>query len=1011
MIIPRHYENLSILHEHTEPCRSYYIPASVRMDDLVEHREHSDRFFLLNGQWQFRYDKSIYDLTEECYNITDDTEGYDFVEVPGMWQNYGYDSHQYTNFRYPFPFDPPYVPEDNPCGTYQCRFPYEKETTAEKVYLNFEGVDSCFYVWLNGSYVGYSQVSHSTSEFDVTGYVVHGENQLTVLVLKWCDGSYLEDQDKFRMSGIFRDVYLLKRPAQHIRDYFIRTTYTKECAHIEAEVDFCGNAFPVTVKLYDENGILMDETEVRGGSAALQVDDPKLWNPEMPYLYTIVFESEGEVITDRIGIRKIHIAGEVVYVNDVPVKFRGVNRHDSDPVTGFVISMEQMKKDLLLMKQHNVNAIRTSHYPNSPVFYQLCDQYGFFVIDEADIESHGPVERFYKDNLEETKHRRWNEWISDNPEYTPAVIDRVQRCVIRDKNRPCVVIWSMGNESGYGCTFEESLKWVKRYDPSRLTHYESAFYKSGRRKYDYSNLDLYSRMYASIPEIEEYLDQKPDKPYILCEYSHAMGNGPGDLEDYFALFQKDARLCGGFVWEWCDHAVFHGMTEEGKAKYYYGGDHGEVVHDGNFCMDGLVYPDRIPHTGLLEFKNVYRPVRIESFDQESGAWILRNYLDFTDLKDVLTITCEITRDGEPIWCEDLNCPSIRPHETGSIRFHPEVPATGKVYARLIYKTKADKNRIPKGFVLGFDEVLLNNDDGRNQTAVRLLESKKMEACVEILEEQEVYLRVRGMNFSYLYDKRTGLWKELSYCGQTITDRPMEVNIWRAPTDNDRNIQEEWRRARFDQAKARAYETSWEQTDGMVRIHTRMSMSAPVIQPILFMDTVWTIDGEGRIRVHMDVKKDREFPFLPRFGFRLFLKKEFQRVSYYGMGPVESYCDKHRASWHGRFCADIIDMHEDYIKPQENGSHFDCAYVSVEGPAGIFSAADMNPFSFQISVYTQEELTDKQHNFELEPCGSTVLCIDYKQSGVGSNSCGPELAEIYQLKEDHFQFNMNFIMKK
>lgn len=1010
MIIPRHYENLSILHEHTEPDRSYYIPASRRIDDLIEHREYSDRFLLLNGEWKFRYYKSIYDLTMTFYDLHENTTDYDTITVPGTWQNCGYDTHQYTNFRYPIPFDPPYVPQDNPCGTYLYDFEYEPDKNAPRAYLNFEGVDSCFYVWLNGSYVGYSQVSHATSEFDVTDQITAGQNRIAVLVLKWCDGSYMEDQDKFRMTGIFRDVYLLKRPEQHIRDYFIRTTHTNERAKIQMDISFHGEKIPVKVTIFNQDREPETQDLLYDCSIHMVIDHPQLWNPEMPYLYTIVMETEHEVITDRIGIREIHIADSVVYFNGIPIKFRGVNRHDSDPITGFTIGIEQMKKDLFLMKEHNINAIRTSHYPNSPVFYHLCDQYGFYVIDEADNESHGPVERFYKDHLEETKHRRWNEWISDNPDFIEATLDRTKKCVIRDKNRPCIVVWSMGNESGYGCTFEESLKWVKSYDPSRLTHYESAFYKSGRRKYDYSNLDLYSRMYPSITEIQNYLSQNPDKPYILCEYCHAMGNGPGDLEDYFHVFQNDARMCGGFVWEWCDHAVYHGTTAGGKAKYYYGGDHGETIHDGNFCMDGLVYPNRTPHTGLSEYKNVHRPVRLESFDQENSKAILHNYLDFTNLKDAISLHFEVSHDGNIIQSGDLESPSIKPHASGELFVHPEIPACGKVYLKLLWLAKKSTSIIPEGFELGFDEILLKNKDNRNQAAVSLMHTQPASDSIQVTEETDAFLFLHGVDFDYIFDKRTGLWKDLTFNKQQIMTRPLEVNIWRAPTDNDRLILEEWTRARYDQTNTRSYKTSWHAEDGQLKIHSRMALTAPVIQPILHMDTEWTVLCDGSIHVRMNVKKDPEFPFLPRFGLRLFLAPEFNRISYYGMGPLESYCDKHKAAWHGLFSEMISDMHEDYIRPQENGSHYDCDYISVFGKDYSFSAVGTKPFSFQTSIYTQEELTVKPHNFELEPSGSTVLCLDYKQSGVGSNSCGPELAEQYQLNECEFLFEMNLIIK-
>ena len=627
MIVPRYYEDLSVLHDNTMPARAYYMPASKRMDDLVEHRELSDRMQLLNGTWKFQYFDSIYDMKDAFYEDGYSVEGFDEIKVPSVWQMAGYDTHQYTNIRYPFPFDPPYVPQDIPCGAYVHTFDYARDDAAPKAYLNFEGVDSCFYVWLNGTYVGYSQVSHMTSEFDVTDVLREGENRISVLVMKWCDGSYLEDQDKFRMSGIFRDVYLLKRPEKGIRDYRITTQLDSDIARINLTAAFY-EPTEVRVKLEDKNGAVVSEGVIsESGEATFEIVDYTLWNTENPYLYTIILETEQEVIVDHIALRKIEIKNQVIYLNGQKIKFRGVNRHDSDPVTGFTISMEQIKTDLTLMKQHNFNAIRSSHYPNAPFFYEMCDRYGFMVIDEADIEAHGPFMLYRKEDTDYNRFKRWNEKIADDPAWEAAIVDRVKLMVERDKNRFCIVMWSMGNESAYGCNFEKALAWTKEFDPKRITQYESARYRNYDVTYDYENLDLYSRMYPALTEIEEYLEKDGSKPFLLVEYCHSMGNGPGDFEDYFQMIQAEDKMCGGFVWEWCDHAIAHGVAENGKTIYAYGGDHGEVIHDSNFCMDGLVYPDRRIHTGLLEYKNVYRPARVVSYDAASGELVLHNYMD------------------------------------------------------------------------------------------------------------------------------------------------------------------------------------------------------------------------------------------------------------------------------------------------------------------------------------------------------------------------------------------------
>ncbi len=1014
MIVPKHYENLQVLHENTMPDRSYFIPASRVMDTLAEHRELSDRIQMLNGEWKFRYYESIYDLKDFFFEKDYDASTYDRVTVPGVWQNYGYDTHQYTNIKYPFPFDPPYVPQDNPCGAYICEFQYEKDDAAPKIYLNFEGVDSCFYVWMNGSYIGYSQVSHSTSEFDVSDYIKEGGNVMAVLVLKWCDGSYLEDQDKFRMSGIFRDVYLLKRPQEGVFDYFIRTSQQENQASVHMKLDYFHTVVPTEITICDDAGkiIARQSVEARGEEkeylTEFTIDNPVWWSPEHPYLYTVVIETASETITDRIGIREICVKDRVVYFNGMPIKFHGINRHDSDPVTGCTIDVAQMKKDLFLMKQHNFNAIRTSHYPNAPMFYQLCDEYGFLVIDEADNESHGPAELYYADDDWDNKSRRWNEPISDNPDFIESTLDRTKKCVQRDKNRPCVVIWSMGNESAYGCTFEEALKWTREFDPSRLTHYESAFYRSNKRKYDFSNLDLYSRMYPSFEEMEEYLQNEPDKPFILCEYCHAMGNGPGDLEDYFQMFEENEIMCGGFVWEWCDHAIYHGWAENGKAMLLYGGDHEEKVHDGSFCMDGLVYPDRTPHTGLLEYKNVYRPARVEKFNQNTGEVTLRNYMDFTDLKEYVDIRYEVNCDGELVESGKLECPSIAPHKCGVIKLEVSVSKMGRNYVKLIYHRKESDAILAEGHVLGFDEILLENEDGRNQTALQLLNGRTLAASKIEVAEEDARLILQGETFCYEYDKRRGLFDCMMYEGKALLDKPVDVNIWRAPTDNDRSIKLEWMRAHYDWAKVRAYETSYGVTDNRLTIRSKMSMSAPTVQKMLEIEAEWTILDDGTVDVTMDVKRNPEFPELPRFGLRLFLNKELDQVTYYGMGPMESYCDKHRASYHGRFDSKVADMHEDYIRPQENGSHYDCDYVTVTGNGYGITAVSPQPFAFNASVYTQEELTEKGHNYELVPSGSTVWCLDYAQNGIGSNSCGPRLRSQYRLDEEVFQYRMRLI---
>lgn len=1122
MIIPHHYENLHILHENTMPDRNYYIPAGKAYSTSLDARDHSDRVQFLNGTWKFRYYDSIYNLQDEFYSEGYDVSGFDDIPVPSVWQMHGYDYHQYTNVRYPFAFDPPYVPKDNPCGAYVTDFDYDQNEDAPLAHLNFEGVDSCFYVWLNGRYVGYSQVSHSTSEFDITEFIRNGSNRLCVLVLKWCDGSYLEDQDKFRMSGIFRDVYILKRPTGSVFDYFIRTSCDdiKNPTKADVIIDFtaftgyASGAKPeagvgkgvdsdinIEVTILDADGRICSsgcvkceicvqgdantnadegKTAASSSSITLSIDSPVLWNAEKPYLYTVIIRCAGEVITDRIGIREITIENKIVYINGMPIKFHGVNRHDSDPVTGFTISREQIIRDMSLMKQHNVNAIRTSHYPNVPYFYELCDKYGFYVIDEADIEAHGPSELFYSDNSWENKAARWNEPIANNPEFCESILDRIRRCVIRDKNRASVVIWSMGNESAYGVTFEEALAWVKSYDSSRLTHYESAQYTDDKRKYDYSNLDLYSRMYPSISEMAEYIDGDGDKPYILCEYCHAMGNGPGDLEDYFQFFDTHETTCGGFVWEWCDHAIYRGKAANGKDMYAYGGDSDETIHDGNFCMDGLVYPDRRPHTGLLEFKNINRPVRITGYDETNGVLTLHNYMDFTDIRDYLTMSYEVTCDGQIIASGNIDVPSVAPHGDGTISLHPvtntQKPLSGlsaashadvsdnsdvvgcsnvvecsdvadctkdiithRMFLRVVYRTACDSTFVKEGDVLGFDEIELGSqkqktDEIQNKTQYldktqtldetqyltgQNMSSRNITSAPLHISETNTEFVISGSNFEYRFDRNTGNFAGIVVDGQELLSAPCDKTIWRAPTDNDRNIKNEWFRAHYDMVSERTYETSCIIKNDLAVITCTSCLSAPTVQPVLRINAEWTVSAEGTITSGMHVAKNPEFPVLPRFGVRMILKEDMQNINYIGMGPYESYIDKHHASWHGSFSASIDEMHEDYIMPQENGSHFDCSYVQISAPGASdmsdrtthsITVTSAEPFSMNASPYTAEELTNAAHNYELPESNKSVLCIDYRQNGIGSNSCGPELDEKYRFDEDEWEFGFTMHVK-
>ncbi|MBQ8971531.1 MAG: beta-galactosidase [Clostridia bacterium] len=967
------HEDPSRLHVNTLPPHAYFVPFSRRASAMEGDAEQSDRYQSLNGTWRFAWFDSFEYVPEEfSHEIAAET-----IQVPSVWQTQGYDRHQYTNVRYPFPFDPPYVPVENPCGLYVRNFDAVPRKGIRQV-LCFEGVDSCMYVWVNDRFVGFSSVSHSPSEFDITDFLISGENTLSVLVLKWCYGSYFEDQDKFRMSGIFRDVYILERSEGGIRDFFIHTDLNAERTKAQVRVDLTlPEKTPVEYRVYDAQGDELLNGRSDGRGIEFTLNHISLWSSENPYLYTLALLCDGEVIAEPFGLREIRVENGVVKLNGQSIKFKGVNRHDSDPVLGYAVRKAQMLNDLTIMKQHNINAIRTSHYPNHPEFAKLCDRYGFYLIDESDIETHGVTQRGYGYNPEDYN------LMADDPKYGAAILDRVQRCVHRDKNRASVVIWSMGNESGHGVNFDRALQWTKEFDPSRLTHYERASFPPKGQEINRTHLDLYSRMYPSIQEIDEYFEKdEVGKPYILCEYAHAMGNGPGDLEDYFRCFDRHEGHCGGFIWEWCDHAIDMGNTIDGRKKYYYGGDFGEFPHDGNFCMDGLVYPDRTPHTGLKEYKNVLRPVRVIEEDLRAGRFQLRNMMDFTNLSEELEMTYIIRQNGKDIYEGALSEAQldVPPHESRLIQIEYPKSLKGDFAILFLSYQRFDSPLVPAGTLLG--QVQL----GRQRFEAPQREEGVLD--VEIKQLHNVIL-LDGENFHYVYRPAKVGFDCLNYENVSILEKPMELNIWRAPTDNDRNIRLQWQDFGYDRGIPRGYETQIERQDGGILLTTRFSIGAVYLPNIVEGTARWFVHMNGVIDVSIQAKRREDAPPLPRFGLRMFLPKHAEDVEYFGYGPYESYNDKHRASVKHLYKARVNQLFENYLKPQENGSHYNCNYLNVSGISGGVEIAGEG-FCFNASHYTQEELTRKAHSFELQHSGYTVLCVDAFQNGIGSNSCGPKL---------------------
>ena len=1010
-----YHEDTSFLHIGTESPRAYFVPTSPGFDGYSPYDwTSSDRLTLLDGEWDFAFFPDYQSAMAVLDTITDDD--YAKIPVPSCWQFYGYDRHQYTNVRYPIPLDPPFVPDENPTGIYRRKVMIAGEDGMRK-YILFDGVDSCFYLYINGKFCGYSQVSHSTSEFDITDYVHGGENEIKVVVLKWCDGTYLEDQDKLRMSGIFRSVYILSRPADHIVDFRVSSSLGGDYADVRVEVRKSNPALQYRAVISDGDSEYLPASEDEGG-VSFAIPSPKLWNAEEPYLYRLELCTDCESIVRYIGIKTVSIKDSVFLVNGKSVKLKGVNRHDSDPYTGATVSPEQLIKDLILMKRANINTIRTSHYPNAPWAYDLYDKYGFYVVAEADVEAHGNV--FFHTrgplsggtNPRDSRERLFFDdpvygRMMDDPQFAEPVRDRIERSYEREKNAASVVMWSLGNESGYGTALEAAAKWLRSRCADAVIHYEGIIHKNPAKDYDYSDIDVYSRMYPSPAVCEHYARHHlMDKPFFCCEYMHSMGNGPGDIEEYWDLFYGYDNLMGGCAWEWCDHAVYLGKDDDGRDKFGYGGDFGELYSDGNFCVDGLVSPERNVKPGLAEYANVLRPMRTSLVSWNDGIVTLsvRNMLDFQDASARYAIGYELIENGVSKGLRTLPGLSIRPHESGILRLKPAFSEDAVMKAiRVVYLLKEDELYAPKNQEMGFDYIKLEEDYSFLSEPIRVMSDTAVRDGVKDMV-------ILAGNAEWVFSKVSGLPVSLKVAGRELFTSPLSFNIWRAPVDNDMYRRAEWQHCAYDIAQSKLYSFSWENLeDGSVQIRTCHGIMPPGYQRIADVRSVWRIDKAGELSVDMDVTRSPDYPDLPRFGIRLFLDPAFDDACYYGRGPIESYQDKRRASYDGLFSYKVSEAVCPYIKPQEYGSHADTRMVRLSSCSGRLSVVSLSrPFSFSALRYSQEQLTGKMHDYELKSEDRISVCIDYKQDGIGSNSCGPDLDREYAL--DELEFSFSFTLK-
>ena len=1023
---PNYHRSLEHLHVGCEAPSAYLIPYQSDAAAHEGNRAVSTRFLSLCGEWSFRYFASVHDVVD--FTAADYTaEGADRLTVPKSWQyelGRGYDTPHYTNVRYPFPCDPPHIPADIPCGLYERTFTVDADTLKTRnIHMIFEGVDSCFYLYINRKFVAYSQVSHMTSDIIVDDYLVAGENEVQVLVLKWCEGSYLEDQDKFRSSGIIRETYLLLRDPVHVTDLYVKgepnEDYTK--ATVKAEICVNGKA-TVDYRLVCPCGkvtVAEGKIEVDGkADLALTVDSPLLWNDETPNLYELYLTCGEEHIRQYVGIRRFEIKDNVVYVNGKKVKGKGINRHDSHPILGSATPFDHMVRDLYLLKAHNVNMVRTSHYPNDPRFYELCDKLGFYVCDETDLETHGmQYFDFSPSSVRPSTAQKWA-YLTDSEEWTEAYLDRVERMFERDKNHASILMWSLGNESGMGRNQEHMANYLHRRMPGCIVHCEdvtrnrhNVYYNAepeARVRLDVDWVDIESRMYPSVEDILEYHLNHKDctKPLFLCEYSHAMGNGPGDLEEYWELIYNYDSFFGGCVWEMIDHSVNIGTLA--RPKYVYGGDFGNQPNDINFCVDGLVYPDRRPHTGMLEYKQVLRPCRMTAFDARKGSFTLKNMRYFTTLSD-LDLYWTVERNGEILHEGRIVELDIAPQSCKTYRL-PESALDGLdgvCTLNLYYKTNKTTPWSACGYEVGIDQVELETAEMQATPATFAV------ADVLKVEESPKTICVTDGATVYTVDRIHGVISAIEDNGKQLLTTPVTPTIWRAPTDNDRKIKRDWIKNRMDYARPHCRSCELIAADDTsVEIKARMIVGADSLYSFLSMELIYRfVRGEG-VKLSFDVDVNSQTLMLPRFGMTFQMPADCEYLHYFGKGPMESYADKQKAARLSKFSTTVTEHFEPYVRPQENMAHAETRWMEVANAAGhgllVTNTADCNDFSFNCSHFTAEQLTDTAHDYELVPMEDTVVYIDYRHTGIGSNSCGPVLEPQWRFEEKKFQFSFRLL---
>ena len=953
---------------------------------LKYDRSLSPYFKSLNGPWKFFWVSKPADRPTEFYKEEYSVDHWDSIPVPSNWQMEGYGIPIYLNSPYPFKRNPPFIQHEyNPVGSYRREFEIPENWANRQVFLHFDGVESAFYLWINGQKVGYSQGSRTPAEFNITQYLKPGKNILAAEVYRWSDGSYLECQDFWRLSGIFRDVYLFSTPSVHIFDFEVITdlddSYTDATLKVIAKLTNYSQIdqnVQLEVSVLDEKGQPLGRdpfitNPIRNFLAGdgkkitveTNVQNPDKWSAESPTLYTLLLvlrDMEGEILEVepcRFGFRKVEKKNGQILINGKPILFKGVNRHEHDPITGHYVTRESMIQDIKLMKQFNLNAVRTSHYPDTPLWYDLCDEYGLYLIDEANIESHG-------------MGYRPDTTLGNNPEWKDAHLDRIIRMVERDKNHPSVVIWSMGNEAGDGVNFEAGSDWIHERDSQRPVHYERAQQRP--------HVDIFSPMYMRIEGLLKYVSQPQDRPLILCEYAHAMGNSVGNLQDYWDVIEREPLLQGGFIWDWVDQALAR-TTSDGRDFFAYGGDFGDNFNDGNFLCNGLVQPDRRPNPHYYEVKKVYSYVKVEPVDLSVGKVLIRNKYDFISL-DFLEISWEMTEDGVVIQQGHLPQLDLAPKGSREIQIpfnRPALNPGAEYMIKVMFKLAESTIWADKGHLLAWDQFNLPF-----KTPPPPKPDVMSMPDLSVKESPSAWT-VTGDAFQITIDKDSGSIESYKYLEKDLVSRPLSPNFWRAPTDNDigngmPERQSVWRTA----GSGRVVDSIDVQQPHPSEVGIQVNCLLPAGKSELSIK--YTIHGNGDIVIENSFKPGMELPNLPRLGMQMGIPREYNKMTWYGRGPHESYWDRKTGAAVGLYSGTVEEQIHPYIRPQEVGNKTDVRWVTLTNEAGAgLRVTGLPLLSVSAWPFSMSALESAEHTFELGRRGGITLNIDYKQMGVGGDN--------------------------